>query len=71
MNLLPHNIQRITEWIQLEVDYNFLNLGYTIAFNNDQILLEQNDKELKQICPNCLLVVRYPLFFKCGHLTCL
>ena len=71
MDFSPHNIQRITEWIQLEVDYNFLNLGYTIAFNDDQVLLDQNDKELKQVCPHCLLVSRYLLFFKCGQLTCL
>ena len=71
MDLSPHNIQRFREWIQSEVDYNFLNPGYTIAFNDDQVLLEQNDKELKQVCPHCLLVPRYALFFKCGHLTCL
>ena len=53
-----HNIQRITKWIQQEVDYNFLNPGYTIAFNDDQVVLEQNDKELKQVCPHCLLVVQ-------------
>ena len=69
MDLSPHNIQRIKKWIQSEVDYNFLNPGYTIGFQDDQVLLEQNDKELKQVCPQCLLVLRYPLFFKCGHLT--
>ena len=53
------------------MDYNFLNPGYTIGFHDDQVLLEQNDKELKQVCPHCLLVPRYPLFFNCGHLTCL
>ena len=71
MDLSPHNIQRIKKWIQSEVDYNFLNPGYTIDFQDDQILLEQNEKQLKQVCPHCLLVPRYPLFFKCGHLTCL
>ena len=71
MDLSPHNIQRITKWIQSEVDYNFLNPGFTIAFNDDQVLLEHNDKELKQVCPHCLLDSRYPLFLKCGHLTCL
>ena len=71
MDLSPHNIQRIKKWIQLAVDYNFLNPGYTIGFHDDQVLLEQNDKELKQVCPQCLLVKGYPLFFKCGHLTCL
>ena len=71
MDLSPHNIQQITEWIQLEVDYNFLNPGYTIAFNHDHVVLEQNDKELKLVCPHWLLVPRYPLFFKCEHLTCL
>ena len=71
MNLSPHNIQRITEWIQSEVDYNFLNPGYTIGFNNDQVLLEQNNNKLNQVCPHCLLVARYPLLLKCGHLTCL
>ena len=39
MDLSPHTIQRITEWIQSEVDYNFLNLGYTIAFYDDQVVL--------------------------------
>ena len=53
------------------MDNKFLNAGYTIGFQNDQFLLEQNDKELKQVCLYCLLVPRYPLFFKCGHLTCL
>ena len=52
-------------------NYNFLYPGYSIAFNNDQILLKQNDKELKQVCPHCLLVPRYQLFFKCRQLTCL
>ena len=71
MNLSPHNTQRNTKWIQSEVDYNFLNLGYTIGFQNDQVLLEHNDTELNKVCPHCLIVPRYPLFFKCGHLTCL
>ena len=69
MDLSPDNIQRITEWIQSEVDYNFLNPGYTIAINDDQVLLEQNDNDLKQFCSHCLLVPRYLLFIKCGHLT--
>ena len=47
----PHNIQGINKWIQSEVDYNILNLGYTIGFQDDQVLLETNDKELKQVCP--------------------
>ena len=71
MDLSPPNIQRITKWIQSEVDYNCLNLGYTYAFQNDLVLLEHNDKELKQVCINCLLVLRYPLIFKCRHLSCL
>ena len=71
MDPSPHNIQRITKWIQSDVEYNFLNPGYTIAFNDYQVLLEQNNNELKQVCPHWWLVPRYPLFFKCGHLTCL
>ena len=69
MDFSPHKIQRITNWITSEVDYNFLNPGYTIGFLDDQVILEQNDKELKQAWPHCLLVPRYPLFFKCRHLT--
>ena len=45
MDFSPQNIQRITEWIQSEVVYNFLNPSYTIAFNDNQVLLEQNDKK--------------------------
>ena len=62
MDLSHHNIQRIKKWIQSEVDYNFQNPGYTIGFQDDQVLLEQNVKKLKQVCPHCLLVPRYPLF---------
>ena len=71
MDLLPNNIQQITKWIQSEVDYNFVNPGYTTAFNDDQVLYAQNDQELIQVCPHCSLVPRYQFFFKCGHLTCL
>ena len=71
MDLSPHNTQRITKWIQSEMDYNFLNSGYTTGFQEDQVLLEHNDTELKQVCFHCLLVSRYLLFFKCRHLTCL
>ena len=56
MDFSPYNIQRITKWIQSKVDYNFLNPGYTIGFLDDQVILEQNDKDLKQVCPHCLLV---------------
>ena len=45
MDLSPHSIQRIKKWIQSEVDYNFLNPGYTIGFQDDQVLLEQNEIE--------------------------
>ena len=68
MDLSLNNIQRITEWIQSE-DYNFINPGYTNDFPNYRVLLYQCDKELKQVCPHCLLVPRYPLVFKCEHLT--
>ena len=71
MDLSPDNIQRITEWIQSKVNYSIIYPGYTNDFSNDQVLLDQCDKELKQVCPICLLVPRYPLFLKCGHLTCL
>ena len=59
MDHSPHNIQRITEWIQSVVDYNFINPGYTNDFLDDQVLLDQCDKKLKQVCPYCLLVQRY------------
>ena len=66
--LSPHNIQRITEWIHAEFDYNFLTPGYSTAFINKQVLLE--NQELKQICGICNHVPRYPLIYKCKHLTC-
>ena len=37
MDLSPHNIQRIKKWIQSEVDFNFLNPGYTMGFQDDQV----------------------------------
>ena len=43
MDISPHNIQCIIQLIQLEVDYNFINPGYTIAFQDEQVLLEQSD----------------------------
>ena len=71
MDLSPHKIYWIRQWIQSKVDYNFLNPGYTIAFENKKVLFVQSDKKLKQVCPHCLFVLRYPLFFNSGHLTCL
>ena len=69
MAITAHNIRRIREWIQAEVDFNFLASKLSNAFQDDQVLL--NDQELKQICAHSFLISRYPLFFKCGHLTCL
>ena len=69
MDLSPHTIQRINKCIQSEVDYNVLNPGYTIGFQDDQVLLKQNYKELKQICQHCLLVPRYPFFSNADTLT--
>ena len=63
------NVRRITDWINKESDYFFINPGYYFVFIDEQIQLE--DKELLQIFAHCLSVPRYPLFVKCGHLTCL
>ena len=57
MDLILHNIQRITNWIISEVNYRFVTPGYTIAFIDKQFLLEQNDNKLKQVCSYCLLVL--------------
>ena len=61
MDLSHHNIQRIEEWSQSDADYNFLNPGYTISLNYDQVLLEQNYNEFEQIFPHSLSVPRYSL----------
>ena len=71
MEFLNQNIQRITELIHSKVDYNVFNSGYTIVYNDDHVLLKQNDKTLKQVGCHSLLVPRYLLFFKFKHLTCL
>ena len=68
--LSPQNIQRITEWIKSKVDYNFLNPAYTIDFKDKRVVLEQSDNYFKQVCPSCVLVQRYSLLFKCGHISC-
>ena len=44
MSLSLHNIQRITKWIQSAVDYNFLNPVNTYGFQDNLVLLDQNDK---------------------------
>ena len=44
MKLSPHNIQRIKKWIQSEVDYNCLNPGYTIGFQDDKFKLSEMTK---------------------------
>ena len=69
MNISARNIERITDWINKEPDYSFIYRGYSSEFKDEQIQLE--NKELMQVCAHCLSVPRYPLFFKCGHLTCL
>ena len=44
---------------------------YSIAFQDEKVQIEQNGKELEQVCAHCFVVPRYPLFFKYGPLTCL
>ena len=63
------NTQRIITWINEEPDNSFINPGYSPVFSDEHIQL--GNKELMQICAHCLSVPRFPLFFKCGHLTCL
>ena len=48
MDLSHHNIQRITEWIQSEVDYNFINPGYTNDFPDDKFYLTNMTKNLNK-----------------------
>ena len=69
IDLSPHNIQRITEWIHAELDYHLLTPGYLNVCQNKQVILE--NQELKIIWAICNHVPRCPLFYKCGHLTCL
>ena len=69
MTRSERNVQRITDWIKQECDYSFIYPGYSFVFKDEQLQLK--DKELLQICAHCLSVPRYPLFYKCGHLTCL
>ena len=70
MDFLLHNIQRITEWIQSDVNYNFFNPGYKIACYDDQVILQHDDNKFKQGCHHCLFVLKYSLICKYGHLTC-
>ena len=63
------NTQRIITWINEEPDNSFINQGYSSVLSDEQIPL--GNKELMQICAHCLSVPRFPLFYKCGHLTCL
>ena len=52
MELSPHNFQRIIKWIQSKMDYNCFFPGYTYAFHDNQVLLEQNYKEFEHVCPH-------------------
>ena len=63
MDLSLHNVQRITRWIQSEVDYNFLNPGYTIAFQDEIVLIEQSDKEFEQSLPSLLISSKISIVF--------
>ena len=48
MDLSPHKIKRINEFIQSEVNYYFLNPGYTNAFNDDKFYLSKITKNLNE-----------------------
>ena len=52
-------------------DYNFINLGYIFAFKMIKFYLSKVKYTLKHVCPHCLLIPRYPLFYKCRHITCI
>ena len=63
------NPQLIPKWINEEPDNFVINPGSSPVCSNEQIQL--GNKEIMQICAYYLSVPRYPLFLKCGHLTCL
>ena len=51
MAITARNIKRIKEWIQAEVDFNFLASRYLNALEDNQVLL--NKEEPQQICAYC------------------
>ena len=48
MDFSPHNIQRITEWILSEMDYNNIDPWDKIGFKDNQVVFEESDNKLNK-----------------------
>ena len=67
MDIINANSYRIYQWVNNEPSNSYIKQKYSHGFEHSSVLLKNKDKLFK--CPNCLLIPRFPLVFKCGHLS--
>ena len=68
MDISNANSDRIYQWVNNETSDSYIKQEFSHGFEQSSVLLKNEDKLFK--CPHCLLILPFPLVFKCGHLSC-
>ena len=62
------NSQRIITWLNKAPSEAYSKKEFVRGFEVAKVRLSSNDTKLS--CPHCLLIPRFPLVLKCGHVSC-
>ena len=68
MDISNANTDRIYQWVYNEPSDSYIKQEFSHGCNQSSVFLKNEDKFFK--CPHCLLIQRFSLVFKCGHLSC-
>ena len=68
MDISNANSDRIYQWVNNEPSDSYIRKNFLSGFEESHVLLKNKDSLFKCTC--CFLIPRFPLVFKCGHLSC-
>ena len=68
MDITFTNSNRIYQWTNEEPSDTYINQAFPRGFEKTSVVFLSEDNIFE--CPHCFLIPRFPLVFKCGHLTC-
>ena len=68
MEMSAENSKRIISWLNHAPSDEYTKQEFVCGFEEDKVRLPSNDAKMS--CPQCLLIPRFPLVLKCGHVSC-
>ena len=68
MDISNASSDRIYQWVNNELSDSYFKQEFSHGIEQSSVLLKTDDTLFK--CPHCLVIPRFSLVFKCGHLSC-